>query len=208
MYLQRSGDSMPVEDSFVKIEPEFELVFGENELEGGKRMKVVDITNTSSGHVTFKIKTNNIDGYKVKPFFGIIHAGNTVHVNVEQIYGTVLTPSDKLLVMTACIDAMDMSPKELVEHWKTVTKDNMKEHRLRLTNHTDSLSKHEVNEKEHINFRSVGSVLSKGKTAKDEAKVESSVSFAPIRQQLSISKSQLDEIEESLTEIHIRRAFY
>ncbi|XP_064475214.1 motile sperm domain-containing protein 2-like [Ornithodoros turicata] len=119
--------------SFVKIQPEVDLVFGGDDL--GGNVATLTITNTSKSHVTFKIKTNNIDAYKVKPFFGIVPTNDSVQVNVALNPGSELHPTDKLLIMTTGIDTLEFSPRELIDHWKKVSKEAIKEHRLRCRYH-------------------------------------------------------------------------
>ncbi|XP_064469082.1 motile sperm domain-containing protein 2-like [Ornithodoros turicata] len=198
----RSGDSNPTEDNLIKIEPEDDLVFIKDDAEDSKATGNVVITNTTNGHITFKIKTNNIEGYKVKPFFGVVQSGKTFHIKVEQNPGSVFHGTDKLLVLTTPIAAVEMSPKELLDLWKTVAKDAIKEHRLRLVNHNNVQSKVMVTKDESA-YRSVGSLLMKPKSPsrKDVTKQESSVSFGPSRQRLSTGTAQLDNIQEGLADL-------
>lgn len=120
--------------ALIKVDPECDLVFGGDEPDVNKHVGSLVLTNTSDNHVAFKIKTNNIEGYKVKPFFGIIPLNGTVSVNVAQNPGSDFHPSDKLLIMTTGIETLEITPRELIDHWKAVAKDSVKEHRLRCVN--------------------------------------------------------------------------
>ncbi|XP_077516224.1 motile sperm domain-containing protein 2-like [Amblyomma americanum] len=138
--VRSSADTDDHHVALVKVEPERDLVFGAEEPDLNKHVGSLVLTNTSESHVAFKIKTNNIEGYKVKPFFGIIPHNSTVSVNVAQNPGAQFQPTDKLLIMTTGIETLEISPRELIDHWRSVAKDNIKEHRLRCVNASDASS--------------------------------------------------------------------
>lgn len=177
-----AGKDAPV---LVKVEPESELVFNAEEPDINRHVGSVVLTNTSDTHVAFKIKTNNIDGYKVKPFFGIIPLNSTVSVNVAQNPGSEFHPTDKLLIMTTGIDTLEISPRELIDHWRAVDKESIKEHRLRCINPGPTVAKITAEVKE---------VCSKFGPANEVVLVKdkSYHSFCPP----SIGTIQLDEIRE------------
>ncbi|KAH8042383.1 hypothetical protein HPB51_022191 [Rhipicephalus microplus] len=129
MFTARSSADPDDHAALIKVEPETDLVFGADEPNVNKHVGSLVLTNTSDSHVAFKIKTNNIDGYKVKPFFGIIPLNSTVSVNVAQNPGSEFHASDKLLIMTTGIETLEISPRELIDHWRSVAKENIKEHR-------------------------------------------------------------------------------
>lgn len=136
--VRSSADTDDHQVALIKVEPERDLVFGGDEPDLNKHVGSLVLTNTSDSHVAFKIKTNNIEGYKVKPFFGIIPHNSTVSVNVAQNPGAQFQPTDKLLIMTTGIETLEISPRELIDHWRSVAKDNIKEHRLRCVNGPDA----------------------------------------------------------------------
>lgn len=136
--VRSSADTDDHQVALIKVEPERDLVFGADEPDLPKHVGSLVLTNTSENHVAFKIKTNNIEGYKVKPFFGIIPHNSTVSVNVAQNPGAQFQPTDKLLIMTTGIETLEISPRELIDHWRSVAKDNIKEHRLRCVNASDA----------------------------------------------------------------------
>lgn len=138
MFAVRSTADADGNAALIKVDPECDLVFGGDEPDVNKHVGSLVLTNTSDNHVAFKIKTNNIDGYKVKPFFGIIPLNSTVSVNVAQNPGSEFHPSDKLLIMTTGIETLEITPRELIDHWKSVSKDSVKEHRLRCVNLANS----------------------------------------------------------------------
>lgn len=173
----------------VKVEPETELVFNAEEPDINRHVGSVVLTNTADTHVAFKIKTNNIDGYKVKPFFGIIPINSTVSVNVAQNPGSQFHPSDKLLIMTTGIDTLEISPRELIEHWRAVAKDSIKEHRLRCVNPGSTVAKITAEVKEVCSKSGPGN---KAVLVKDK----SYQSFCPPRQPSPVGTIQLDEIQD------------
>lgn len=196
MFAPRSGDSNIAEGALIRIEPDFDLVFGIDETDGHKISASLTLINVSNNHVTFKIKTNNIDAYKVKPFFGIIPQKNSVNINVTQNPGSEFHLSDKLLIMTTGIDTLEFSPRELIDHWKKVAKDSIKEHRLRCVNHSGIEAELGVNSKEE---QSTG-IRHRSGTRKGGTK-QPFQSFAAVKQR---SSSQLETIHDTAAELQTR----
>lgn len=197
MFTVRSSADTDDHAALIKVEPETDLVFGADEPDVNKHVGSLVLTNTSDSHVAFKIKTNNIDGYKVKPFFGIIPLNSTVSVNVAQNPGSEFHASDKLLIMTTGIETLDISPRELIDHWRSVAKDNIKEHRLRCVNVSGMASNKPTSELKDVTSRS-GTT---GPRHPGIGKEKSYQSFCPPKPASPGTSTQLEIIQDVVGEV-------
>ncbi|CAN8029091.1 unnamed protein product, partial [Ixodes persulcatus] len=179
--------------------PETDLVFNADEPDINKHIGSVVLTNTSDTHVAFKIKTNNIDGYKVKPFFGIIPLNSTVSVNVTQNPGSEFHASDKLLIMTTGIDTLEITPRELIDHWRAVAKESIKEHRLRCVNPGSTTSKISPESKEQC-LKSLPLTARQAALAKEK----SYQSFCPPVQPSPTGTNQLELIQDVVGDLQAK----
>ncbi|XP_064469083.1 motile sperm domain-containing protein 2-like [Ornithodoros turicata] len=202
MQLIRGGDSGPEWTNLVKIEPEEIIYLDKGEVETGSCPAGVSIENRSNRHVTFKIKTNNIEAYRVKPFFGIVRPRTTFNIKVDRNPGSVVFPTDKVLILTAPIEEIQMSPKELLDHWKTIAKNStsIREHKLRVLNHSASPSTPIPTQIEDQSLRPlpIKSTLAREPNA---LRPESSVPLGPCGQDLPREQSTLDIIQEGFAEL-------
>lgn len=185
--------------TLIKVEPETDLVFNADEPDINKHIGSVVLTNTSDSHVAFKIKTNNIDGYKVKPFFGIIPLNSTVSVNVAQNPGSEFHASDKLLIMTTGIDTLEITPRELIDHWRAVAKESIKEHRLRCVNPGSTASKISPESKEQC-LKSLTLTARQAALAKEK----SYQSFCPPVQPSPTGTNQLELIQDVVGDLQAK----
>ncbi|KAM7285661.1 putative vesicle-associated membrane protein [Ixodes scapularis] len=183
----------------LRPKPETDLVFNADEPDTNKHIGSVVLTNTSDTHVAFKIKTNNIDGYKVKPFFGIIPLNSTVSVNVAQNPGSEFHASDKLLIMTTGIDTLEITPRELIDHWRAVAKESIKEHRLRCVNPGLTTSKISPETKEQC-LKSLPLTARQAALAKDK----SYQSFCPPVQPSPTGTNQLGLIQDVVGDLQAK----
>lgn len=198
MFSVRSSAGTEDQAVLIKVEPEVDLVFAAtDEPDVTKHVGSVVLTNTSESHVAFKIKTNNIDGYRVKPFFGIIPLNSTVNVNVSQNPGCEFHPSDKLLIMTTGIETLEVTPRELIDHWRAVAKDSIKEHRLRCINLGAGKMSSEIKE---LSLRS-GTVAAPQAAV---AKEKSCQSFCPPKAASPASTTNLEVLQDSVTDLHTK----
>lgn len=197
MFTARSSADPDDHAALIKVEPETDLVFGADEPNVNKHVGSLVLTNTSDSHVAFKIKTNNIDGYKVKPFFGIIPLNSTVSVNVAQNPGSEFHASDKLLIMTTGIETLEISPRELIDHWRSVAKENIKEHRLRCVNASGTASNKPTSEPKEVTSRS-------GTTGPRQSvigKEKSYQSFCPPKPSSPGTSTQLEILQDVVGEV-------
>ncbi|CAN7998704.1 unnamed protein product, partial [Ixodes hexagonus] len=200
MFAVRSVTGLEDAAALIKVEPDTELVFNAEEPDINKHVGSVILTNTSDSHVAFKIKTNNIDGYKVKPFFGIIPINSTVNVNVAQNPGSEFHASDKLLIMTTGIDTLEITPRELIDHWRAVAKESIKEHRLRCVNPVSNMSKISPELKD---LCAKSGILSNRQAS--PAKDKSYQSFCPPRQASPTgTASQLESIQDIVGDLQTK----
>ncbi|XP_050045670.1 motile sperm domain-containing protein 2-like isoform X1 [Dermacentor andersoni] len=197
MFTVRSSADTDDHAALIKVEPDTDLVFGAEEPDLNKHAGSLVLTNTSDSHVAFKIKTNNIDGYKVKPFFGIIPLNSTVSVNVAQNPGSEFHASDKLLIMTTGIETLEISPRELIDHWRSVAKDNIKEHRLRCVNVSSMASQKPTSEMKELTSRS-GTT---GPRQPSLGKEKSYQSFCPPKPSSPGTSSQLEIIQDVVGDV-------
>lgn len=197
MFTVRSSADTDDHGALIKVEPETDLVFGADEPDVNKHVGSLVLTNTSDTHVAFKIKTNNIDGYKVKPFFGIIPLNSTVNVNVAQNPGSEFHASDKLLIMTTGIETLEISPRELIDHWRSVAKENIKEHRLRCVNVSGTASHKPTSELKEVTSRS-GTT---GPRQPGIGKEKSYQSFCPPKPSSPGTSTQLEVIQDVVGDV-------
>ncbi|CAN8011376.1 unnamed protein product, partial [Ixodes pacificus] len=159
------------------------------------------VIKTAAGakSTAFFIKTNNIDGYKVKPFFGIIPLNSTVSVNVAQNPGSEFHASDKLLIMTTGIDTLEITPRELIDHWRAVAKESIKEHRLRCVNPGSTTSKISPESKEQC-LKSLPLTARQAALAKEK----SYQSFCPPVQLSPTGTNQLELIQNVVGDLQAK----
>ncbi|XP_074651496.1 motile sperm domain-containing protein 2-like isoform X2 [Tubulanus polymorphus] len=107
-------------------ELEFELGDGTKE-----SLYIITITNTVKSNVAFKVKTTAPEKYRVRPSSGVIKPAGTGEVSVFLQAGHSSTiHRDKFLVMTMEVEA-GVSNSEIGELWRTASRDDIMEHRLR-----------------------------------------------------------------------------
>lgn len=129
---------MCVKVNMLKIQPEDEIVFSkiENGMVGGE----IEISNSSTNTIAFKIKTTAPDKFRVRPSHGILIPGAKKSINVvlqsDQQTNIALT-KDKFLVMCMELEAAlaDATEAEIAEIWKKTanTVPSIEQHRLMCT---------------------------------------------------------------------------
>lgn len=117
--------------AMIEIEPTEGLMFSNCRI--GATANIV-LTNPASTHVAFKIKTTSPEKYRVRPSVGVLEAGTQLEIGVtvsEQLTPAALV-RDKFLVMGTSASSSELSSHEVSQLFKTISKDEIFETRLRV----------------------------------------------------------------------------
>jgi len=100
-------------------------------------LDIINLKNTTEEVVTYKVKTTAPEKYRVRPSTGLIQPGAAIDVNVYLPPGMHSTNRDKFLIMSLVVgSSSDCEPdnkglNEINELWKSASKDDIVEHRIR-----------------------------------------------------------------------------
>lgn len=131
-------DDYAIIGGILKICPASELVFAASE-ESTKDV-IIKLTCVSNKPVSYKVKTNNIESYRVKPSIGIIEPESTIEINVILQDNNPLQ-SDKFLIMGMEVENANMSTTDLSQLWKSARSDIIADHKLKCVSKDDKLEK-------------------------------------------------------------------
>jgi len=96
-------------------------------------LDIINLKNVTEDVVTYKVKTTAPEKYRVRPSTGLIQPGAAVDVNVYLPPGMHSTNRDKFLIMSLVVadSESERGINELNELWKSASKDDIVEHRIR-----------------------------------------------------------------------------
>jgi len=96
-------------------------------------LDIINLKNCTDALVTYKVKTTAPEKYRVRPSTGMIQPGQAVDVNVYLPPGMHSTNRDKFLIMSLIVADKDSEKgvNELNDLWKSASKDEIVEHRIR-----------------------------------------------------------------------------
>ncbi|XP_035224605.1 motile sperm domain-containing protein 2-like, partial [Stegodyphus dumicola] len=135
-------DDYTIIGGILKICPATELVFHSpsNNSSNDVAIKLICVAEKA---VTYKVKTNNIESYRVKPSIGIIEAGSTIEINVVLLPGFHPQPTDKFLIMAMEVSESTLSTTSLGTLWKSSPSDIIADHKLKCVMKKDDQSMNE-----------------------------------------------------------------
>ncbi|KAF6038691.1 MOSPD2 [Bugula neritina] len=88
------------------------------------------LTNDQSVVLAYKVKTTDPKNYRVKQGRGLLAPSNSETVHITLLAGKEIK-RDKFLVLSAKLDSADLTQSELAATWKTFSKSQIHEHKLR-----------------------------------------------------------------------------
>jgi len=96
-------------------------------------LDIINLKNCTDDLVTYKVKTTAPEKYRVRPSTGLIQPGQAVDVNVYLPPGMHSTNRDKFLIMSLVVADKESEKgiNELNDMWKSASKDDIVEHRIR-----------------------------------------------------------------------------
>ncbi|GIY42475.1 motile sperm domain-containing protein 2 [Caerostris darwini] len=123
-------DDYTVIGGILKISPATHLLFNKPSDDATNDV-VIKLSCMSEKAVSFKVKTNNIQSYRVKPSLGTIQPGNSIDISVVLLPGYLPQPSDKFLIMAMEISDPTLSTPNLNILWKSTSTDMIADHKLK-----------------------------------------------------------------------------
>ncbi|CAL1286375.1 unnamed protein product [Larinioides sclopetarius] len=123
-------DDYTVIGGILKINPATHLHFNKPS-ENATNDVVIKLLNVSEKPISYKVKTNNIESYRVKPSLGIIKAGDNIEINVILLAGYLPQITDKFLIMAMEISDPTLSMPSLNTLWKSTPQDRIADHKLK-----------------------------------------------------------------------------
>ncbi|GIY28184.1 motile sperm domain-containing protein 2 [Caerostris extrusa] len=123
-------DDYTVIGGILKISPATHLLFNKPSDDATNDV-VIKLSCVSEKAVSFKVKTNNIQSYRVKPSLGTIQPGNSIDISVVLLPGYLPQPSDKFLIMAMEISDPTLSTPNLNILWKSTSTDMIADHKLK-----------------------------------------------------------------------------
>ncbi|XP_054710618.1 motile sperm domain-containing protein 2-like isoform X2 [Uloborus diversus] len=126
----------------MKIQPATELKFLPPR--EAVRDVVIKLSCESDKAISYKVKTNNIESYRVKPSLGVIEPGKSIEITVNLLPGFHPLPSDKFLIMAMKLDDSAQTMANLNSMWKAASPDNVADHKLKCVLKKDQSEDEEV----------------------------------------------------------------
>ncbi|XP_055946675.1 motile sperm domain-containing protein 2-like isoform X2 [Argiope bruennichi] len=123
-------DDYTVIGGIMKINPATHLHFNRSS-ENATNDVVIKLSNVSEKPITFKVKTNNIESYRVKPSLGIIRPGESIEISVILLTGFLPQTTDKFLIMAMEISDPTLSTPNLNTLWKSSNPERIADHKLK-----------------------------------------------------------------------------
>ncbi|GBM16228.1 Motile sperm domain-containing protein 2, partial [Araneus ventricosus] len=123
-------DDYTVIGGILKINPATHLHFNKPS-ENATNDVVIKLSNVSEKPISYKVKTNNIESYRVKPSLGIIRPGDSIEINVILLAGFLPQITDKFLIMAMEISDPTLSTPNLNTLWKSTPQDRIADHKLK-----------------------------------------------------------------------------
>ncbi|KAG8200876.1 hypothetical protein JTE90_015780 [Oedothorax gibbosus] len=136
-------DDYTVIGGILKISPATVLTF-DPPSDSATNDVVIKLSSASDKTISYKVKTNNIESYRVKPSLGIITPGSSIEINVVLLAGFQPQPTDKFLIMAMEINDSTLSIPALNTVWKSSPSRVISDHKLKcVMKQDDQLSKEE-----------------------------------------------------------------
>ncbi|XP_015908629.2 motile sperm domain-containing protein 2 isoform X3 [Parasteatoda tepidariorum] len=120
-------DDYTIIGGILKISPATKLIF-DTQVSSDVAIK---LSCAADKTVSYKVKTNNIESYRVKPSLGVIQPGNTVDINVVLLSGFNPQPTDKFLIMAMEVSDPTLSGANLSNAWKSASPNIIADHKLK-----------------------------------------------------------------------------
>ncbi|XP_076313097.1 motile sperm domain-containing protein 2-like isoform X2 [Tachypleus tridentatus] len=126
------GDTITL-GSLLKVCPGSTLVFPEtNDSEPARAC--LTLTNITSNCVAYKLKTNNLEIYRVRPPVGIIEPGGFKNVHIQLTEGSHCGLTDKFLLLALEVEEKEPKVAQVNSIWKKSSPQNSLEHKFKCVN--------------------------------------------------------------------------
>ncbi|GFY55796.1 motile sperm domain-containing protein 2 [Trichonephila inaurata madagascariensis] len=123
-------DDYTVIGGILKISPATHLLFNKQS-EDETNDVVIKLSCVSEKTISFKVKTNNIESYRVKPSLGVIRPGESIEITVILLPDYQPLPTDKFLIMGMEISDPTLSTPALNTLWKNTSSNIIADHKLK-----------------------------------------------------------------------------
>ncbi|GFS72439.1 motile sperm domain-containing protein 2 [Trichonephila clavipes] len=123
-------DDYTVIGGILKISPATHLLFNKQS-EDETNDVVIKLSCVSEKTISFKVKTNNIESYRVKPSLGVIRPGESIEITVILLSDYQPLPTDKFLIMGMEISDPTLSTPALNILWKNTSSNIIADHKLK-----------------------------------------------------------------------------
>lgn len=124
-------DDFCIIGSILKISPASTLSFICPSAELDATSVKINLTCMSKKCVAYKVKTNNIDGYRVRPSTGIIESGKSAEIVVHVVQGYRPNQNDKFLIMAMELSDSSVTMSNLSLLWRTAAPGAVVDHKLK-----------------------------------------------------------------------------
>lgn len=128
--------------SMMKLSPRDTIVFKNDGAEVGSSFS---LTNSHNGYIAYKIKTTAPEKTKVWPSVGVLASGKSEVIKLSLTATgqaqNAAAARIKFLIVCTPINTALMTPQELADLWKDMSKLSIEQHRLRCTVQTADFSK-------------------------------------------------------------------
>ncbi|XP_076368698.1 motile sperm domain-containing protein 2-like [Tachypleus tridentatus] len=116
--------------SLLKMCPGLAIVFPETNDSEATHV-CLTLTSITNNCVAYKLKTNNLGNYHVRPYFGVIKPGEYIIVHIQLTPGSRCGTTDKLLLLAMEIEHEEVKGFQINNLWKNNSPRKILKHKFR-----------------------------------------------------------------------------